>query len=285
MYKQPATIYQYELLENTHDQIAKPFLRWAGGKIWLIKYLEKFLKNKFFNNYHEPFLGSGSIFFSLNHPNVSFLSDYNKSLIDTYKTVKSNVKDVIRVLKDFKNTEQFYYKIRNLNFSSQVENAAKFIYLNQTSFNGIYRVNLNSNYNVPYGFRNKDFINENNLLIVSEKLVTAELYSGDFIKSKRNINKDDLVFLDPPYTVTHNSNGFIKYNDKLFSLSDQYRLSNYIDFLKKIGAFYILTNARHPKILELFNKDDKIYEMTRTSLVGGKNAYRGKIGEYLFTNI
>ena len=99
------------------------------------------------------------------------------------------------------------------------------------------------------------------------------------------IKKNDLVFLDPPYTVTHNNNGFIKYNKKLFDLASQISLSEYIDEVKKKGAYYILTNAAHEEVEKIFTKDDdKIIELDRASLIGGRNAKRGKYAELIITN-
>jgi len=142
---------------------AKPFLRWAGGKSWLVKHLNHLLPKGGFNNYHEPFLGGSSIFLSINPIKRAYLSDLNKELIDTYSTLKTDPEEIIKVLSNYKNTEDFYYKLRNKNFADPVEQAARFIYLNQTSFNGIYRVNLKGEYNVPYGYRTKDFLEADKL--------------------------------------------------------------------------------------------------------------------------
>ncbi len=266
------------------SQTVKPFLRWAGGKTWLVKHLHLFLPENGFKKYHEPFLGGGAIFFSLNNLNKAFLSDSNADLITTYQVLKSNIEGVIKVLKGFKNNERFYYKVRGSDCVSPIEGAARFIFLNQTSFNGIYRVNQKGQYNVPFGYRTKGFLDEENLRLVSNKLQNATLFSSDFDNIKKNIKNRDLVFLDPPYTVTHNMNGFIKYNQKLFSLEDQYRLSKLIDHIRSHDAFYIVTNASHPKIIEIFEKGDKRIELPRASLIGGKNSYRGRTIEYIFTN-
>lgn len=265
---------------------AKPFLRWAGGKSWLIKHLDTIIGNQQFNNYHEPFLGGGAVFLYLQPEKTAYLSDLNADLITTYKAIKVAPSKVIACLKKFKNTSEDYYRIRNLHPTTQAEIAARFIYLNQTSFNGIYRVNAKGEYNVPFGYRTKEFIEEEKLKTASRLLQTAILGTGDFDCIRDHIQKGDLVFLDPPYTVSHNQNGFIKYNQKLFSLEDQHRLKALIDFIKERGAYYILTNAAHETIFEIFHEDaDKCYELSRASLIGGEKAVRGQIQEYIFTNL
>lgn len=262
-----------------------PFLRWAGGKNWLVKHLDSLIPQNGFNNYHEPFLGGASIFLSLQPQKESYLSDLNKDLIDTYVSVKNDPKKIIQVLKTFKNTEKFYYFLRDKTYQDPIERAAQFVFLNQTSFNGIYRVNLKGIYNVPYGHRTKDFLQSEVLHLVSNSLRKATLFHGDFSESQQNIKRNDLVFLDPPYTVSHNDNGFIKYNQKLFSLGDQQRLSELIDFIKREGAFYLLTNAAHTTIIEIFEKGDSLIPLNRANLIGGTNAKRGHTTEYIFTNL
>ena len=270
-----------ELLNN--EEIFKPILRWAGGKTWLIKHLSNIKKGNY-NNYHEPFLGGAATFFYLQPPNGSFLSDLNGELIATYQTIKDDAPGVIKKLKTYKNTEDFYYKIREKTGVSSIECAARFIFLNQTSFNGIYRVNLKGVYNVPFGFRTKKFLNPQNLLMAQKALATATLRQCDFYSIIDNVHEGDLVFLDPPYTVSHNNNGFIKYNEKIFSLDDQIRLSKLIDVIKDKGAYYILTNAAHKTIEEIFEKGDRKITLNRASLIGGVNSQRGQTSEYVFTN-
>jgi len=269
-----------DIIENN-----KPLLRWAGGKSWLVKHLDLLLPKSGFKNYHEPFLGGASMFLSINPSENSFLSDLNFDLISTYNCIKLYPEEIIELLKTFENTEDFYYYIRADNKGDEIFKAAKFIYLNQTSFNGIYRVNLQGKYNVPYGYRTKDFIQSEKLRNVSKILGKAHIFTGDFDVCQQNIKPKDLIFLDPPYTVSHNNNGFIKYNQKLFSLEDQVRLSELINKIKEKDAYYILTNAAHAKILEIFEKGDRLIELNRASLIGGTNAKRGQTSEYIFTNI
>lgn len=264
----------------------EPFLRWAGGKTWLIKHLNTIMGNNHFNNYFEPFLGGGAVFFALAPLDNAYLSDLNQELIDTYVSLKQNPQSVIDVLEDYENTEDFYYLIRAQQPKTRTEAAARFIYLNQTSYNGLYRVNRKGEYNVPYGYRNKAFLERDKLLQVSRCLQNAILVCGDFDDCRDQIHEGDIVFLDPPYTVSHNNNGFIKYNQRLFSLEDQRRLSRFVDYIKEQGAFYILTNAAHHTINDIFFKENDIkHEFTRASLIGGQNAVRGQVSEYIFTNI
>lgn len=263
--------------------LPKPYLRWAGGKTWLIKYLN-IIKEAKFKNYHEPFLGGASTFFYLQPHGHSYLSDLNGDLIETYKEIKQNAQGVIKVLKTFKNSESEYYKIRDKQYASSSQRAAKFIYLNQTSYNGIYRVNLNGVYNVPYGFRTKEFLDAANLLRAQIALKNTTIEKQDFYAISKNIKRNDLIFLDPPYTVSHNNNGFIKYNEKIFSLDDQIRLSSLIDTIKRKDAFYILTNAAHKTIDSIFEKGDKKIVFERASLIGGTNSKRGQTKEFVFTN-
>lgn len=263
-----------------------PFLRWAGGKSWLIKYLAQILNETEFQNYHEPFLGGGAIFFSLQIDGEVYLSDLSTELIEVYTTVRDDPDGVIAELRKFQNTPECYYDIRGRRFRKPAKRAARFIFLNQTSFNGLYRVNKQGIYNVPYGFREKQFLEPEKIRLASQKLQVAQLSHGDFATCQEHIQPGDLVFLDPPYTVSHNHNGFIKYNQQLFSIEDQRRLSQFIDIIKRRRAYYILTNAAHEIIDEIFHKNgDYRIELNRASLIGGENAQRGQISEYIFTNI
>lgn len=277
------------MIENRYDDVEispKPFLRWAGGKRWFVKYLSE-LNNLKIKNYYEPFVGGGSVFFSLNNYKSAFLSDLNPELIETYEAIRDNPLSVIRNLKSLRNTEEDYYRIRSTNYDCQIERAAQFIYLNQTSFNGIYRVNKQGAFNVPYGKRDKkDIIEESNLIVISKKLQNVDLKCCDFESLIPKIKKNDLIFLDPPYTVAHERNGFIQYNQKIFSLEDQHRLAAFVEIIKDKKAYYILTNAKHDAVLEIYKNIENPVSLSRSSTVGGIGAKRGKEGfnEYVFTN-
>ena len=263
----------------------KPFLRWAGGKTWFKKHIDDFLPNDGFNDYHEPFLGGGSIFFHVKPKGKCYLSDLNKELVETYCQVRDDVEGVISEMAKFTNTKEEYYRIRNMQYRNSNRRAARFVFLNQTSFNGLYRVNLKGQYNVPYGFRTKNFFEPENLRNASKALSNSELISSDFSETLVKIKKGDLVFLDPPYTVSHYENGFVKYNAKLFDLERQLDLADFIQRIKARGAYYIMTNAAHKTIREIFNYEgDQVVTLSRASLIGGHQAKRGKFKEMIFSN-
>ena len=264
------------------------FIRWAGGKSWFIDEFSRIISGIDIKNYYEPFVGGGAIFFSLPHDRYkhAYLSDINPDLINTYEQIRDNATEVVNCFVQFKNSKEEYYAIRDKQFDTPIERAAQFIFLNQTSFNGIYRVNKQGQYNVPYGYRKSWHYDAERIFETSHKLQGVKLKCCDFTEYKYRIKEQDLVFLDPPYTVSHNNNGFIEYNKKLFSLDDQYRLKEYIDFIKGKGAYYIMTNAAHSVIESIFKaKEDIMIPLDRNSLIGGKQSKRGIIKEYIFTNI
>ena len=262
------------------------FIRWAGGKSWLVPTIQELLIDLKFNNYHEPFMGGASVFFAIQEPAMSYLSDTNEELINTFKCVRDNPKRVIEYLSQFSNDEDSYYKIRASEPRGKYQKAARFLYLNAYSFNGLYRVNKQGKYNVPYGFRKNFSIDYDRMLCVSEKLKRTVLIAQDFEEARINIKRGDLVFLDPPYVVPKKSpEVFIKYNQTLFSLDDQYRLRDFINSIAEKQAYYILTNAAHEKILEIFSRGDTVFSLDRNSLIGGKNASRSKVSEFVFTNV
>lgn len=268
------------------EERIKPFLRWAGGKTWFIDHLEALLDGQHFANYYEPFLGGGSIFFSLSvTDDAATLSDANTELIDTYISIRDNVEEVIQYFATYENTSDFYYKLREKEPTDPFERAARFIYLNHTSYNGLYRVNRKGKYNVPFGKRKSDTIDIEEIRKASRALVGANLLSGDFENRGDVIHEGTLVFLDPPYTVSHNDNGFVQYNQSIFSIEDQARLARYIQFIMDRGAYFILMNAAHNAIREIFADCGRSMLVERQSLIGGKNAKRGLTSELVFTNI
>lgn len=263
-----------------------PFLRWAGGKRWLVPLIAELIGNAEIQNYHEPFVGGAAVFFGTSLKGKAYLSDLNAELVETYVAIRDIPDQVWRFLKKYRNTRDDYYAARSSAPRLAASRAARFIYLNHASFNGIYRVNQFGAYNVPYGYRKwYSPPGQSDLLAASRRLRSAVLTGCDFAKVVEKVGPGDLVFLDPPYTVAHNNNGFIQYNDRLFSFSDQHRLSAAIDRIKKLGGYYVLTNAAHESIAELFEKGDRLIETRRKNAIGGRAAARGMATEFLFTNL
>lgn len=266
----------------------KPFLRWAGGKTWFTKHLHNYLPDNFVD-YYEPFVGGGSIFFYLKSKgfikNKAFLSDSNQDLINTYKVLKNSHTKLFQLLKTHHNNENEYYRMRNTEFGDPIEKAAQFLYLNRTSFNGIYRVNLKGKYNVPYGKRNLDQLYDfDHLTKVSMALKNTYLSTQDFKSRCKKVGQNDLVFIDPPYTVAHENNGFIKYNQSIFSWQNQIQLSELTKVLNEKGAFFIVTNAYHKCIKEIYLTGSQ-EKLSRASNIGGIGAKRTKYKEIIITNI
>jgi DNA adenine methylase len=267
---------------NEQSIVAKPFLKWAGGKKWLIPHLVTLIPNNY-NRYFEPFLGGGALFFNL-QPKRSLLSDVNPELINTYIQVRDNVEEVINELMLMKFSKQYYYEIRSKITKSKVFRAARFIYLNRTCWNGLYRENAKGEFNVPIGsYKNPTICNREQLLAASKALSNTELKCVDFEVSLKSALKGDLIYIDPPYVTGHQNNGFIKYNNKLFNWSDQNRLAAIVSNLKNKSCFIIISNAKHRSINKLYSGFNNSI-VNRISLLAADKYKRGKVEENVFTS-
>ena len=277
----------HEGLRAPHDQDAiAPFLRWAGGKRWLVPKILDLLGAEPLVRYHEPFLGGGAVFFALATRGESFLSDLNTDLIEVYCQVRDDPFGVAERLAQYENTKDAYYAARRDAPTDALQRAARFVFLNHTSYNGIFRVNLRGEYNVPYGNRKYLKIpDEQSLMAVSQRLKGVKITACDFEQALSEVRYGDLVFLDPPYTVAHNNNGFVKYNQHLFSFEDQRRLAESVRGIAERGGRFILTNAAHHSIDSLFSPLGQRIEVSRRNSVGGRSAARGRAAEYVFTNL
>lgn len=272
------------IVKVEHKEIV-PFLKWAGGKQWLLPYLNALLNSNFGNGkYIEPFLGGGSVFLSI-RPRNAWLSDSNQELIDTYREIKKNAESVIQRLQRFSFTTECYYRVRNYKPRSPVSKAARFIYLNRTCWNGLYRVNQKGGFNVPMGaFDSKpDFIVADRLRAVQKALLGAKIYCSDFEEACKTAGTGDFVYLDPPYTVAHKSNGFLRYNGRVFSWEDQRRLAKMAKELKEKGCRVIISNANHSSIKDLY-PGFRINQIERKSLVAATTSKRGTVTELLIAS-
>ena len=260
----------------------KPFLKWAGGKRRLLPEILKLLPAKF-NRYFEPFLGGGALFFAL-HPYNAFLSDVNPELINTYIQVRDNTNKVIAQLKKMEFTKKFYYQMRLNKPKSLTSRAARFIYLNRTCWNGLYRENAKGEFNVPIGcYKNPMICDEKSLMEAKEALKNTTITHRDFEEILSIAADGDLVYLDPPYVTGHRNNGFINYNNKIFKWDDQCRLSKMATSLKKKGCYVIISNADHASIEALYG-DFRSFKVSRLSLLAAEHKRRGLVEERILTS-
>jgi DNA adenine methylase len=261
-----------------------PFLKWAGGKRWFFNRHVNELPRKF-NCYFEPFLGGGAVFFGL-RPARAVLSDINAELIETYVAVKTQWSKVQDLLKQHHedHSPEHYYTTRASRPETLAGRAARCIYLNRTCWNGLYRVNLRGSFNVPLGSKSSVILSSDNFEHVHLLLQRAELLCGDFSTVIARARRKDLVFVDPPYTVRHNQNGFVKYNETLFTWQDQLRLRDDLVNADSRGALIVATNADHPSIRQLYRQNFKLRRVSRQSVLAADPARRTQSTEMLITN-
>lgn len=238
---------------NSSIAITTPFLKWAGGKRWLLRENKTAFDLTGISRYVEPFAGSAAVFFCL-QPRRAILNDANAELIETYKAIKSDWKSVLDLLcrHHRSHSDDYYYQVRDATPTDLATRAARFIYLNRTCFNGLYRVNRRGEFNVPRGTKNSVILDTDDFERISRKLSRVNLQAGDFERVVDQCGSGDFIYADPPYTVKHNNNGFIKYNEKLFSWSDQERLKDALTRASGRGARVLVSNADHPSIQELY---------------------------------
>lgn len=261
-----------------------PFLKWAGGKRWL-RSAEQLNGLQIEGRYIEPFLGSGAIFFSL-EPEKAILSDINKDLIDTFLAIRDRPKLVRRYLADFAvhHSEKFYYVTRSKTFSSIYRRAAQFIYLNRTCWNGLYRVNRKGEFNVPKGSKDRVHLATDDFQRYSKLLSGISINCQDFERTVDQANSGDLIYCDPPYTIHHNENGFLKYNENIFTWEDQLRLKAALSRAKQRGARIVVSNAGHKSVIDLYQDFGQMFQLDRSSVISGLNKGRGRYPELLLVN-
>ena len=257
----------------------RPFLRWAGSKRRFLSDLVPLLPSRL-KTYYEPFLGGGALFFLL-RPTQAVLGDLCNPLVDTYFAVRDNPHAVLRYLRAYSVDKETYYRVRGNPSTGRFKKAAQFIYLNKTCWNGLYRVNSRGEFNVPYGRpRTSNIIDESNLLAAAEVLRGdgVSIATNDFETTVAGAGSGDLVFLDPPYVTGHENNGFVDYNEVLFSWFDQERLANAAREAVSRGARVLVTNAEHRSVRQLYRGFEAIpMEVHRT--ISGKMKTRRQITE------
>jgi DNA adenine methylase len=260
----------------------RPFLRWAGSKRLLLKHLVPFIP-KSLNKYYEPFLGGGSMFFYIG-PKSAEISDASLPLIETYRAVRKYSDEVLDFLRPLRPSKTRFLALRQYSPRSEVGRAAQFIFLNKACWNGLYRVNSDGIFNVPYGRPRTNFIiDEDNLRRCSRQLRRREvsIKNQDFEEIESRVKEGDFVFLDPPYVTSHNMNGFVDWNERLFSWSDQIRLAEMAKRIIKKKANVLITNAAHGDVQALYSGFGRV-TFSRWSALASDTSRRGTTSEAIF---
>lgn len=294
------------------DKIAKPFLKWAGGKTQLINDIEKSLptyltKSKF--TYVEPFVGSGAVLFWMlkTFPNIkkAVINDINADLINTYKTIASRPKELISILQILQNEfhslegneddkKVYYYKKRDLYNTRKEEQsgqAALFIFINRTCFNGLYRVNKNNLYNVPMGgYKKPTICDKDNILAVSKALQKVEILCGDYEQTLGYANPKSLFYFDPPYKPLSQTSSFTSYSKEEFDDQDQMRLRDFCTKLDILNHSWMLSNSdvkgkdQNDNFFDDLYSNYSIIRVDARRSINSNPEKRGSLKELLITN-
>jgi len=300
--------------------LARPFLKWAGGKSQLIPELSSRLPKDINNSgridtYVEPFVGGGAFFFYLKSRfeiKNSYLFDINRELVVGYKTIQNNYKELILTLQEIEskyirknedNRKKYYYAVRE-KYNTQIENfdysnynnewierSSYLIFLNRTCFNGLFRQNSKGEFNVPCGkYKNPTICDEDNLKKVNSALKDTDIICGDFSESSKYITKNSLIYFDPPYRPLTTTSSFTSYSKEDFGEEDQIRLANYYKELNKRGAYLILSNSDPKNETPNDNFFDDLYKDFLIERVNAKRSIncdpkkRGEIKELIIRN-
>ena len=286
----------YTKLAYRNNPLIKPYLKWAGGKRQLLSEIKEHLPKNIKNcTYYEPFLGAGAVFFDL-QPKKAIINDFNEQLIITYNVIKENVEELIELLKAYKkrNDEEYYYEIRNMdrdeskfNRLTNIEKAARLIFLNKTCFNGLYRVNSQGLFNVPYGkYKNPSIcediiLHQINIYLNSNQI---KILNKDFEYAVSTASKNSFIYFDPPYHSPDKTN-FTGYQADGFGEDEQERLRNVILKMTNKGVKCLLSNSDTEYIRELYNFDCfEIISVQAKRAINSDSTGRGNVNEVLIKN-
>ncbi|MDD5790437.1 MAG: DNA adenine methylase [Spirochaetia bacterium] len=291
--------------------LAKPFIKWAGGKTQLLEEIRSKYPSRI-EKYCEPFVGGGAVLFDVlqkSYPEQVLINDINKELINTYQQLRDNSDSLIELLSDLQRTYKLhtaeenkilFYEKRdrynelkvNGNESENLEKAALFIFLNKTSFNGLYRVNSKGLFNVPFNnAKNPLLCDEENLRKCSKLLQNVEMITGDYSKCKDFIDEKTFVYIDPPYRPLTQTSAFTSYNESGFDDKEQIRLRKFIGEISEKGAKILASNSDPKNADENDDFFDELYsnfEIERVSasrMINSNAKKRGSINEILISNI
>lgn len=279
-------------IKEIKEVTLQPFTKWTGGKRQLLPVIRE-LMPKTYNRYFEPFVGGGALFFDL-APKDAVINDFNAELINCYQQIKDNPQELIEILKIHQeyNSKEYYLDLRSadrderIDIMSEVQRAARILYMLRVDFNGLYRVNSKNQFNVPYGrYKNPKIVDENLISAISVYLNNnqLEIKTGDFEKAIVDVRTGDFVYFDPPYIPLSETSAFTSYTHEGFSFADQVRLRDAFKRLSDTGAYVMLSNSSSALVEELY-KDFNIHYVEATRTNGAKSSSRGKISEIIVTN-
>jgi len=275
------------VLEKLREE-TYPIVKWVGGKRQLMFEL---LKNmpKSYNRYFEPFIGGGALFFEL-QPDNAYISDMNEELINLYQVVRDEVDELICDLQKHDISKEYFMEIRNIDRTeeyqnwSDVQKASRFIYLNRTCFNGMYRVNSKGEFNVPFGhYKNPRILDENNLINCSNLLQGIEIKHADFSEILKKVKKGDFVYFDPPYVPLSETSSFTSYTKEGFDIDMQFKLRDVCDELDTMGVNFLLSNSDTKLVNDLY-ENYNIKKVFASRQINANADGRGKITEVLVRN-
>lgn len=270
----------------------QPFTKWTGGKRQLLPVIKSLMPDDY-NNYFEPFIGGGAVFFDL-IPKKATINDFNSELINCYHQIKDNPEKLIELLTEHqkKNSKEYYLELRSadrdgrINDMTDTERAARIMYMLRVDFNGLYRVNSKNQFNVPYGrYKNPKIVDSELILSISSYLNNNDIriLNGDFEEAIKNVQAGDFVYFNPPYIPLSETSAFTSYTHEGFSYEEQVRLRNVFKRLNEKGAYVMLSNSSSPLVEELY-EGFNIHKVNATRTNGAKASSRGKIAEIIVTN-
>ncbi len=273
------------------NKLVAPVLKWVGGKRQLIETFLPLLPKRI-TSYCEPFVGGGALLFHL-QPDTAQVNDINKDLICVYTTIRDSVDKLIGELKKYKNESDFFYSVRDWDRNkekysslSEVEKAARILYLNKTCYNGLYRVNNAGEFNSPFGnYRNPNIVNEPVLRAVSSYFNKATIHfsSMDYAEVLSEIKKGTFVYLDPPYDPVSETSSFTGYSKGGFPREEQIRLRESCDELHRRGIKFMLSNSATPFIMEQY-REYNITVVQAKRAINSIGSKRGDVDEVVVRN-
>ena len=279
-------------IEQKKKVILQPFTKWTGGKRQLLPTIKDLMPESY-NHYYEPFIGGGALFFDI-APKRAVINDYNSELINCYQQIKDNPQELIDLLRYHQenNSKDYYLQLRSadrndrINNMSDVQRAARILYMLRVDFNGLYRVNSKNQFNVPYGsYKNPKIVDEELIFAISDYLNNnlIEIRTGDFEDTLLDVQEGDFIYFDPPYIPLSDTSAFTSYTNEGFSYDDQLRLRDTFRRLSDAGAYVMLSNSSSRLVEELY-RDFNIHYVEATRTNGAKSSSRGKISEIIVTN-